>query len=157
MFNLFPFYPSYSSYPYYKETELEKVTLQDIFKQFYSMEQDLKMINKKNYNYYATDKGMLFELCVPGYTKEQINVEYDPKTKSISVCGKTNNQNKKEATKIIDMFDVNDFCMNLSLKNAKKYDESKITSKLSNGILSITIPYEEKPEEEPSKKIPITI
>ena len=117
---------------------------------------DLPIINNSNIlktNISKVGNNYLYEIDIPGYKKEDVSINYDDGY--LIVEAKTNNQS-------------NNNTLNGTYIRQERYtgtcsrsyyigeiDESKISAKYNNGILSITFPDSEKEQKYKSKKINI--
>lgn len=90
-------------------------------------------IRKSNGNY-------IYEVDIPGYSKEDVSVHYEDEYLIVSV--KTNDSNKeKEANGYIRQERYSGSCSRSFYIG--EIDENKISAKYNNGILYITFPDEE--------------
>lgn len=101
--------------------------------------------NKKNYK---------IELSVPGFEKEDINIEVVQDTITISANKESKHEEKDEDEKVIRQeFKSSSFSRSFTLAN--NVDTDNITAKEKNGVLTLTLPKKENAAEDSSKKISI--
>lgn len=97
----------------------------------------LRQINPR-VNIYSTKKEYVIEAAVPGYSKEDIELEFTDSTISI----KSNISNdSSDTSKNILLKEVSKSSFNRSFNLPEGLDCSKISAKLELGILMVTIPY----------------
>jgi HSP20 family protein len=89
-------------------------------------------------NHIKNDKGYKIELMVPGFTKEEINIQVE-KNKLI-IKGKKSENNTESTSKYLRTgFKVADFETTYTLSD--KIDSENITASNNEGILAISLPY----------------
>jgi len=92
------------------------------------------------YNKFHYNDADLFELQIPGFSKEQIEIEYDKENYKLNISAKYEGE-KSESAVVIRGFEQKSFSCYLGLAKETQYDATRIDSVLSNGILSITMPF----------------
>ena len=97
--------------------------------------------------YEDNDKGII-ELIVPGYSKEEINIDVSNEALTISAETQENNENKKKAGFVKVGF-TRAYTLN------KKYDAETIEAQFKDGILTISMKQKTNEKLKASKKIEI--
>jgi HSP20 family protein len=96
---------------------------------------------------YVSDDSVLFAVEMPGVGKGDVAIQVD-ETDSLVIRGK--NSHKEPQNAVLRQYDTGDYYRAFQLSN--EYDKDKISAKLENGLLEITIP---KKEEAKPRKIEI--
>ncbi|MBN1576670.1 MAG: Hsp20/alpha crystallin family protein [Chitinispirillaceae bacterium] len=96
---------------------------------------------------YVSDDEARFIVELPGVNKGDVTIEVD-ETESLIIRGKTNHREPEDA--VFRQYRVGDYYRAFQLSD--EYDKDKISAKLENGLLEITIP---KKEEAKPKRIEI--
>ena len=92
-------------------------------------------------------------LAVPGIKKDDIQIDLDKKTLTISTEVK-NEEETKEDNLVRSEFNYSSFKRSFKLPNT--IDESKIEAAYEDGILKVTLPKREEAKEQPARKIEIS-
>jgi len=96
---------------------------------------------------YVSDDEALFVVELPGVNKGDVAIEVD-ETESLIIRGKTGQKEPDNA--VLRQYRVGDYYRAFQLSD--EYDKEKISAKLENGLLEITIP---RKEEAKPKRIEI--
>jgi len=96
---------------------------------------------------YMSDEAALFAVELPGVNKGDVTIEVD-ETQSLIISGKTSHKEPDNA--VLRQYRVGNYYRAFQLSD--DYDKDKISAKLENGLLEITIP---KKEEAKPKRIEI--
>jgi len=96
---------------------------------------------------YVSDDEALFVVELPGVNKGDVTIEVD-ETESLVIRGKTSQKEPDNA--VLRQYRVGDYYRAFQLSD--EYDKEKISAKLENGLLEVTIP---KKEEAKPKRIEI--
>lgn len=108
-------------------------------------------------NVYKDENHLAFDFFIPGLKKENINLEYEPETKILSLSYNETDEEKKEDKQFIYRENrVKTFSRKFNLSEYDLGDEKEIQTKLEDGILKVSIPLREKVEEKP-KKLQLTV
>jgi HSP20 family protein len=97
---------------------------------------------------YVSDEEARFVIELPGVNKGDVAIEVD-ETQSLIIRGKTSHKEPDNA--VLRQYHVGDYYRAFQLSD--DYDKERISAKLDNGLLEITIP---KKEEAKPKRIEIT-
>jgi HSP20 family protein len=119
---------------------LNPYSITNVFDSFLnSWDQELRYANKLpnsdtkrsfEQNYYEDEKMLNIEIILPGYSKGEIELLVDGKFLNLETKDNQNvENNSKVRKKLRKIFQIPDRC-----------DKSKITAKLNNGILEISLP-----------------
>jgi len=100
---------------------------------------------------YETKDEYAFKLEVPGLSKDDVKIELNDNTLSISGEKKESNEVKKENFHRIESYSGK-FSRSFSLP--RNIDTKKINANMKNGVLELRIP---KAEEQKTKAIPISV
>ncbi len=100
---------------------------------------------------YETKDGYVFKFDAPGMAKEDIELEVDGNTLTVSGEKKVDKEVKKET---YHRFETSGGAFSRSFTLPKNADATKLDAKLKNGILVLQVP---KAEEQKPKTIPIAI
>ncbi len=103
-------------------------------------------------NVLETNDAFKLEVAIPGFKKEQFNLNLEKKTLTISaeVSNETENNEEKYTRR---EFSYGSFSRSFSLPQTA--DTEKIEAKYDNGILLIHIPKKEEAKEKPARRINI--
>lgn len=105
-------------------------------------------------NVSESDKAFSLELSVPGFNKEDIQVEIEKDILKISAKSETKNEEKDVNKKILRQeFKSSSFSRSFSIP--ENIDTENITASQKDGILSITLPKQDKAIEDKIKKIEV--
>jgi len=96
---------------------------------------------------YVSDDAALFVVELPGVNKGDVTIEVD-ETQSLIIRGKNNHREAENA--VVRQYEIGDYYRAFQLSD--DFDKEKISAKLENGLLEITIP---KREEAKPKRIEI--
>jgi len=117
---------------------------------------DLPIINSSNIlktNIRKEGSNYIYEIDVPGYSKEDVSVSYDDGYLIVEAkTTKSSNNNYSNDTYVRQERYTGTCSRSYYIG---EIDESKVSAKYSNGILSITIPDSEKEQKYKSKTINI--
>lgn len=117
---------------------------------------DLPIINNSNIlktNIRKEGSNYIYEIDVPGYSKEDISVDYDDGYLIIGAKTSRSTNNNYSNDTYVRQERYTGTCSRSYYIG--EIDESKISAKYNNGILSITIPDSEKEQKHKSKTINI--
>ena len=104
-------------------------------------------------NIIEDEKGFKLELSVPGFKKEDFNIDIEQGTLIIS-SEKKEESNKEEKNYSRKEFSYSSFSRSFQLP--ENTDENNISAKYENGVLHITIPKKEIASAKPKKQIKIS-
>lgn len=115
--------------------------------------------NLEKENYYSIPQANVsegkvsykIELAVPGYSKEQIGIQFQENI--LMVKGSVEENSNKEEKYLTREFGLKSFIRRFSIP--KTADTDHISAAFSNGILTITIPKKEETKEKEPKDIVI--
>jgi len=113
-------------------------------------------LNKKlpSTNISENEKAFSIELSVPGYNKEDINIEIEDSVLKISAQCEVSNEVKNENEKILRReFKKSSFVRSFTIP--ENTDTENISAIQKDGILQVTLPKQEKTVEDKIKKIEI--
>jgi len=96
---------------------------------------------------YVSDDEAIFVVDLPGVNKGDVTIEVD-ETQSLVIRGK--NSHREAETAVLRQYEIGDYYRAFQLSD--DFDKEKISAKLENGLLEITIP---KREEAKPKRIEI--
>jgi len=96
---------------------------------------------------YLSDDAALFAVEMPGVGKGDVTIQVD-ETDSLVIRGKSSHTERYDA--VIRQYNVGDYYRAFQLSD--EYDKDKISARLENGLLEITIP---KREEAKPRRIEI--
>jgi HSP20 family protein len=96
---------------------------------------------------HASEDNVLFSIDMPGVGKGDVSIQVD-ETNTLVISGK--NSYKEPEGAIVRQYNVGNYYRAFQL--SEDYDKEKITARLENGLLVVTIP---KREEAKPKKIEI--
>ncbi len=96
---------------------------------------------------YVSDDAAVFLVDLPGVNKGDVTIEID-ETDSLIIRGK--NSRKEPDKPVLRQYEIGDYYRAFQLSD--EYDKEKISAKLENGLLEITVP---KKEEAKPKRIEI--
>lgn len=96
-------------------------------------------IENKNYVFERTDDAGFIYYLLPGASKDDVSVEINNKNISIEANIEIGNDYEKTIKKSFKV-------------NTTVYDINKIEADVTNGVLTITLPFKEKKEEKNSKR-----
>lgn len=100
-----------------------------------------------------TKDAYLVEADLPGFTKENIQIEMNNNQLTIRAKRDDQTETKDENDKIIRQErHFGEFVRSFYVDNV---DQDRIEAKLENGVLKITLPKQEPDEKEPAKRIDI--
>ncbi|KAK9476336.1 HSP20-like chaperone [Lipomyces japonicus] len=101
-------------------------------------------------NVYDTDDAVLIHVAVPGASASSIEVEFDPKSSDIAISGEaiTTNSSRSRVAAASGLFSKvaeipsGKFSRRIRIPagSNNEIDQDKITAKLVNGILEVTVP-----------------
>lgn len=112
-------------------------------------EEDLPAVNVKE-----NKKEFKVEVSVPGYEKEDIQIDVNKNVLTISAKKELKKEEKDEEDKVLRQdFSVSSFYRSFTLP--ENVDTEKIQAKEKNGILKLTLPKMEKALEDRKKRIDI--
>lgn len=101
-------------------------------------------------NIKENDDAYEMELCVPGLTKEDLNISIDPDNNLVVEMAKENKEEKKEEKYLRHEFTSTQFKEIMALPENVKKEE--ITAKVENGVLHIGLPKQNIALEQPTMK-----
>jgi HSP20 family protein len=104
-------------------------------------------------NVIENEKDFKLELSVPGFKKEDFNIDVDQGTLVIS-SEKKEESNKEEKNYSRKEFSYSSFSRTFQLPD--NTDENSITAKYDNGVLQLTIPKKELASAKPKKQVKIS-
>lgn len=108
--------------------------------------------NRFSYHIEAADKRYIYYITIPGYDKENINIELQGEYLIIKAQGPKNTKEKKDATPVTKE-ENHLFYQRLSLP--RDINKNTISSSLKNGILTIILERTPQPKKVDTKIIPI--
>jgi HSP20 family protein len=92
---------------------------------------------------------IVIEAAVPGLTKEEINVKFDPETKSLIISADKKEDNKaEELSYVIRELKRSAFKRTFFVSDTDKYDLANLSALMENGILQVIIPKIEAEKKE---------
>jgi HSP20 family protein len=104
-------------------------------------------------NITESDKDYKLELSVPGFKKEDFNIDIDQGTLIIS-SERKEESNKEEKNYSRKEFSYSSFSRTFQLP--ENTDENNINAKYDNGVLQLTIPKKEIAAAKPKKQIKVS-
>jgi HSP20 family protein len=104
-------------------------------------------------NIMESDKDYKLELSVPGFKKEDFNIDIDQGTLIIS-SERKEESNKEEKNYSRKEFSYSSFTRTFQLP--ENTDENNINAKYDNGVLQLTIPKKEITAAKPKKQIRVS-
>ena len=93
---------------------------------------DLNVKKKLEVNYYEDDKRLKIDFILPGYSRDEVELQVSNNLLQIETKSKTEKKNKDDSlvqAKFKQSFQIPNY-----------YDSSKVTAKLQNGILEVYLP-----------------
>lgn len=103
-------------------------------------------------NVIETEKDYKVEVAAPGMTKEDFNIRLDEDANLIiSMEKKSENNDKKEGRYLRREFSYSKFQQAMILP--ENVEKEKITAKVDNGVLTISIPKKEEETKTPASKV----
>lgn len=112
-----------------------------------------KNLNAPPANIIEDEKEFKLELSVPGFKKEDFNIDIDQGVLVIS-SEKKEESNKEEKNYSRKEFSYSSFSRSFQLPDS--VNENAISAKYDNGVLQLTIPKKEIAEAKPKKQIKIS-
>jgi len=116
---------------------------------------DLPLVNSSNVlktNIKKEGDNYIYEVDIPGFNKEDVNVSYEEGYLIVEVSSKKSYSSESENSYIRQERYVGSCSRSYYVGEV---DESKISAKYHNGILCITVPSEEKDKKYKTKSINI--
>ena len=108
--------------------------------------------NQPATNVFETEKDFRIELLLPGFPKEDVQINYHKNVLTIKVEKEENKENKSEEYKYAHR-EFGAFNFEKSFKVPNSVDAENINAKFENGILNVVLPK----KEEAVEKAPIDI
>ncbi len=93
---------------------------------------DLNVKKKLEMNYYEEEKRLKIEFILPGYSRDEVELQVSNNLLKIETKSKTEKKSKDDSlvqAKFKQSFQIPNY-----------YDSSKVTAKLQNGILEVYLP-----------------
>lgn len=107
---------------------------------------------------YETDDGFIVSSSVPGVAPSDLNVDYDSRTRQLSISGEAGDEHTKEYKdkhqKVYER-SYGNFERTIVLPETSAVDEDNIQAEIANGVLKLTIP-KVKDKSSSKKSIPVT-
>lgn len=107
-------------------------------------------------NIIETDDDFKIEMLVPGYSKEDISIEYE--NSLLSVSHESENKEESEGDDSLAKYVTREFHkrnFHRRFKLSDRLASDKITARYENGILEISIPKKEEAKAKPVREISI--
>jgi HSP20 family protein len=120
-------------------TDLEKREKQEVNTTAPEQLQHSGMAFSPDVDIYISDDAAVFVVDLPGVAKGDVTIQVD-ETDSLVIRGKSSHHAPVKA--IFRQFDIGDYYRAFQLSD--DYDKDKITAKLENGLLELTIPMKEE-------------
>ena len=108
--------------------------------------------NQPATNVFETEKDFRIELLLPGFPKEEVQINYHKNVLTIKVDKQENKEDKAEEFKYARR-EFGAFNFEKSFKVPESVDTEKISAKFENGILDVVLPK----KEEALDKAPVEI
>lgn len=116
-----------------------------LFRNLFDSESDFNLLaNTKAphpLDLYEDKNGLVFEIACVGLTKEDVNVNVESDILKISYTKATEDQNTE---RVYQIKNIARRSFNLAYKISPKFDLSKLTASLKDGLLVINIPFAEQ-------------
>lgn len=129
-------------------TELEKREKQEVGSTAAEQIQNSGLAYSPDVDIYVSEDAALFAIEIPGVNKGDVNIQVD-ETNSLIIRGK--NSYVEPHNPVMRQYNTGDYYRAFQLSD--EYDKDRISAKLENGLLEITIP---RREERKPRKIEIT-
>lgn len=100
-------------------------------------------------NIIENEDGLVFDIALPGYKKEDIEITYTSNTLKVKASNITKNEEKDK----YHLREVRSSSFERSWKLDDIFDEEKMNASMEDGLLNISVPYSEKFLEENIPKV----
>ncbi len=120
-------------------TELEKRKKQEVETTAAEQLQHSGAAYSPDVDIYVSEDAAVFAIDMPGVGKGDVTIQVD-ETDSLVIRGK--NGHKEPGNAVIRQYEAGDYYRAFQLSD--EYDKDRISAKLENGLLEVTIPKQEK-------------